>query len=336
MTQPQTSTYAAPTILERVASLSAWAMAAGIFLSIGWIALSPEDPLGPLSVFTGRGGLFMLAQAAALAGVVAGLATLLAGRQLADAGVFATALGLSLVSFRGATAEYFFKNAVEDPGSVERAVAMRFALESLGWFGVVAVSIAVSMLVSEFCLGLSRSSGGGGAIGGHAPCCLAGADLPMSWFGKSQQDANRTPWPDGWKHVLVSAGVTLVAFMILSAGLSDRTVRHGQACFVVAASVYVGSYFGFRLFPVRSALWPILSVIVVALLGLFWAILRPATGIHPPLVSSSQFTRILPIQFVAVGTASAVVAFWHNCVPVSQVSEVAPKKSQPMYSAKKR
>ena len=92
------------TLLDKTVTLGSWVLAGAIFLSVGWLAMKPEDPLGAVTVLTRDGGLLVLLQAGALAGVAAAIATVIAGRYLADVGTFAAAVGLAAVSLRGGTA----------------------------------------------------------------------------------------------------------------------------------------------------------------------------------------------------------------------------------------
>ncbi len=310
-----------PTFLDRVAVLSSWVLAVAVFLTVGWLAMAPDDPMGPLSVYARGGGTMMLVQAAALAGVVAGLATVVAGRQLTDAGVFATALGLVVVSLRANTASSFLVEAAGEATSLERALAGRFALEAVGWWVVMLVSIVSSAFVMRWCFGSATAAEGDkGRAESFVLPALAGTELPWlaPHFGDRGAVEERTPVSDGWKHAVIAAGIALVAFAILSEGLSQRSVQHGQACFVVGASVFAGVWVGYRFIPVRTAMWPIASVLAFAILGYLWAALRPSSGLRPPQVPLSQFTRILPIQFIAVGTAAALVSFWYLYIPVAE------------------
>ena len=111
-------------------------------------------------------------------------------------------------------------------------------------------------------------------------------------------------------------GITLLTFRVLSGGLSTRSVQHGQSCFMVAVSVCFGSYVAYWLVPVRSALWAILSVPFLAVGGYAWARLSPSPGGLPAGVPASAFLRVLPIQYISVGTAAAVAMFWYLHRPV--------------------
>jgi hypothetical protein len=107
---------------------------------------------------------------------------------------------------------------------------------------------------------------------------------------------------------------------VLSFGLASRNIRHGQVCFVVAASVCIGTYVAHRTNPVRSAFWSILAVGILSVVGYAWASVRPETPQLPPNIPSSHFLRILPIQFVSVGTAAAIAMFWYTAPAVASTA----------------
>ena len=298
--------------LDRAATFASCALAGGLFLTVGWFAMEPDDPLGAVSFLTRSGRAMMLIQAAALCGVTGALATLLASRRLADIGTFAAALGLALVSLRGATAEYLLVQNAEVSSTFERGLALKFALEAVTWFIVVIVAVGVSALVMRWCFG--RPDDG---LPAPPARVMAGYDIPRlsaRCFGIRLNQ--QTIKADGIRHTLIAVGVGLAGMTALSTGLSHRSIQHGQVCFVIAAAVFIGTYAACRLVPVRSALWSIISVGLLALVGYLWAAVRPAVAGLPPTIPSSHFMRALPIQFISVGTAAALAAFWDVCMPM--------------------
>ncbi len=305
-----------PSMLEKVAAFASWVLAGAIFLTVGWMAMEPDDPLGSVSALARADGMLMLIQAAVLAAVCGGLATVIAGRRMADVGTLAAALGLALVSLRGASAEYLLVQGAEKSDSFERGLALSFVLESLGWFLVIIVTIGVSALVTRWCFGNARSEqrGDRGTMAAPTPAGFDGLSFSVRCFGVSAED--QTVRADGVKHMLIATVVGLAATMLLSAGLSTRSIQHGQVIFVVAAAMFVATYVAYHFVPVRSALWSVLAVGLVAIIGYFWGVLRPSVSGLPPSIPSTHFMRILPIQFISVGTVAALAAFWNAYVPV--------------------
>lgn len=275
------------TLLDKLAVWSSWGVAAALFYNLGWMALAPSDPLGAVSLFArgpGAPGWAILLQAAGLAAVTAAIAAVLSGRQLAYAGPFAAALGLGVVALRGESAEYLLLAATGSSESPGKAIAAKLALESVGWLFVILVALAVSGIVTRWCFGRPHDT-----------------------------QHERTPAPrtiDGPYFTLIATAASLFAFNILTTGLDRRAIQHGQVCFVVAASVWLGCFLAHRMVAVRSVLWSIFSVALLAVVGYLWAGARSPDPNLPPSVPTSHFLRVLPIQFIAVGAAAAIAAYW--------------------------
>ena len=319
-------------LMDRVATLCAWALAAALFMTVGWDAMAPDDPLGAVSVLSRHGGWMMIVQAAAIAAVASGLASLIAGRKLTDVGTFAVALGVAMVSLRGSTAESLLVAGADATGASERGLAASFVIETLGWSLVVVVSLLASAVVMRWCFGWpTRADGDACDLVRIASRSLAGYDTPVPALRRLGLASEKsTPPLEGVRHIAVATIVGLAVITLLSLSLSKRSIQHGQVCFVVGAGVAVATDVAFRFAPVRSTLWSILSVMVMAIVGYVWSSVRPASAAPLPNLPVSQFMRILPIQFIAVGTAAAIMTFWYVHPPeVLAATEADRKKGGP-------
>jgi hypothetical protein len=265
------------TLVDRAAVWASWAMAGAIFLTIGWFAMAPDDPRGAVSVLARHAPLAMLVQAAGLAGITAALATVLAGRRRPHVGTFAAGIGLAAVSLRGESAVYLLLLQPDPSAASQGALAGKLMIESGAWFLVLLTAGAVSTWVTR-------------------------------WL-----DAGRPPMSlrHDWQHAILAAGVGVAVFYALGGGVTGRAIQHGQACFLVAASVCIAAYVAHRLAPARSPIAPMAAVGLMGLSGYAWAWLRPGSGGLPANVPASPFLRVLPVQFMAVGIASAVAMYWH-------------------------
>ncbi len=304
-------------LLDRAMVWSSWLLAGVLFLTVGWSAMKPDDPVGAVSLLTRSGAIVMLIQATALAAVAAALATLLAGRKLADVGTFSAALGLAAVSLRGGTVQHLLMQRSDGMDAPPQSLAILFALEAVAWFTVLVITVGVSGWLVRWCLTAGGRSEESRADTASLPArTMSALDIPgigVGFFG--QMRGCQTSLGMGVGHTLLTTFFGLAAFYVLSTGTASRTIQHGQECFVVTAAVWAGCYAAHRLRPVRSALWSILAVGMMAVAGYVWSSLGPGSAGTPITVPGSPFMRILPIQFVSVGTAAAVVMFWHMYVP---------------------
>lgn len=304
-------------LLDKTIAFVSWALAGAIFLTVGWLAMEPDDPLGAVSLLTRSGTVGMLVQVIALVGVAAAMATVVAGRLLADVGTFAIAVGLAAVSLRGGTAEALLVDCADLSPGLHRWLAVKLACESVVWLVVILVAVGVSALVIHWCSSrVEDADGERTCLRAALAGALAAHDLPTIGgraFGVSADQ--QTALSDGIKHAVITAGAGLAAIGVLSSGLSSRSIQHGQTCFVVTAGVCIASYIAYRIVPVRSALWSILGVGLIAVVAYLWASIRPAESGLPANIPSSHFLRVLPVQYISVGTAAAVAMFWYMYTP---------------------
>jgi hypothetical protein len=293
------------TLLQRTAVLASWAVAGALFLTVGRMAMAPDDPQAAVSLLTRHGAASMILQTALLAGVVSGIATVLAGRFLPDIGVLAAAAGMTVVALRGATSTNLLLLTAEGSSATTGWLAARLAGESAGWFLVILAAMFVSAMVGRWLIGEGATNEEALA---EKPL-LAVSDVPFQGF-RSLRPAGKTPADGGLKHTTILSISALIVLWILSESLDGRSVRHGQACFNLTVSICIGSYFAWRFSPVRSALWAILAVPLIAISSYILAALSPADPTLPASIPESHFLRILPIQYIGVGTVAAVATFW--------------------------
>lgn len=306
-------------LIDRFVTLLSWGVGGAIFLTIGWSAMAPSDPLAPVSVMSRSNGPAMVLQAAGLAAVCAALATILAGRKLIDVGTFAVALGLSLVSLRGGTVSTMLHQHAAADRSFEHALAWSFVVEAVAWSIVMVVAMLASAAIMSWVFAKpeteSKSVKKASHAGGYANA-PAGLDFPWlssMCFGGAAREC--TAPVEGLKHAVVCASVGLVALSAFSASLTSRSIEHGQVCFLIAVTVFIASSVAHRVVPVRSVCWSIVGVMLMAVSAYVWAALRPPLTSLPPYVPSSHFLRILPLQFVSVGVAASIAAVWYSVAP---------------------
>ncbi len=326
-----------PTLRDRAATLLSWVLAGALFLSVGWMAISPDDPAGAVSLLTRTGAAFSVLQLAGIAAVTAGLATVLSGRRRPDVGVVATSIGLGLLSIQGDTSAYFFLSQSAGIPTDPAQLARRFAGESVVWMGVLGVAMMVSGFVAKWVpttRQTCREEPDGDSAGDVQRS--AASDIP-GLQSMSQADAGLGPTPlgDGIKHTLIAAGIALVAYQVLSTGLQHRAIRHGQVCFAAAASFWLATRFAFQLVPVRSALWSLLAVGVAAVAAYLWASVRLGPTQWPSAVPGNHFLRSLPMQFVFFGAAAATMKSW-SASPPRAAPNAAPERPPTKSKARER
>lgn len=317
MSAPDSSMVDRPQLgsLAKSAVLLSWVLAGAMFLSVGWMAMAPDDPLGAVSLLARRPAAEMFLLSLLLACATAAVASAIAGRWAADVGSFTAALGFMAVSLRGGTAQHLLTYRGRASGSME-ILPLWLMVESVAWFIILLATLLVSAVTMRWLRGL---------FGPAPPATVpdlpqwlpTAADLPHlgSHLTGNASDACTDP-RGGLRHLIVFTGIALITIAALSSGGSNRGVEHGQVCFVLAAATCLAAVVAHRYTPVRSSFWTLVGVLAVALLGLLWSwgrlLLMKEAALTPP----GAFLRILPIQYIAVGAASALAMQWYILPPL--------------------
>ncbi|MFH0983432.1 MAG: hypothetical protein V2A79_18085 [Planctomycetota bacterium] len=294
--------------IDRLVALIAWGLAIALFFKVGWRALEPADPQGAVSMLTCRHPWPMVAQMAALGTVVAGLATLLIGRKLADAGAFATCLGLAVANLRADTLGSILISVADRGTGPGPNLAASFLVEALVWFGVVVLALVVSGLVFRWCFGRPPTSGV------SALSAMAATELPMiSALLRAEGDGRRVGerrtalW-----HLLFTAIVAFGLIGILATGSPAPPIEHGQVYFSITAAFCIAAYFAHGRFPVRTPLWSCLAVPLVSIAAYLWVTIVDSSkaAALPASIPHSAYLRALPLEYVTLGTLGSILAFW--------------------------
>jgi hypothetical protein len=302
---------------QMLISLASWIMAGAVFLTLGWSAMKPEDPEAAVSLLAHADPWVMFGKVLALAAATSAVCTLLAGRFLRDVGVFATTVALAVVSVQGGTTSSFLWAQTTGGTPETWALAVLFVLEAVAWWAMILVCLCVTAWVARWVSeGSHEVEGSEGIAAGDNERLWAAHDLPkVGALLASKSSIHPTPLIGGLKHAALAAGVAIAFAALLSTGLQTRVIRHGQACFVVAAAVWLGTTLAHRNLPVRSSLWSIVGVLVFAGTAFLWSAFQGPTEGSPVGIPPSHFLRVLPIQYVCVGTAVAIATSWYAHAP---------------------
>jgi hypothetical protein len=294
---------------DKALALAAWVLAAGIFGSVGWMAIEPYDPLGAVSLVTRADALTMIVSVLALSAIVSGLATAIVGYRLPDAGAFAAAFGLAVANLRGQTASYLLISVAGPDAAARSGLAWKLAFEGLLWFAAIASAAIVGGVVHRWMTGDRVAPG----KTKYDETTLAEAATLVPFLDPLRQADDDRSWFDGLKVTLLSLVAAALIFRILVTGSPWRSIQHGQAYFALFAAFYFGGAIAYRYWQVRSALWGCLAPPLLCFLGYaFAALSSPPKGPYGEVASvpPSSFFRASPIEYVCVGTVAAVAAFW--------------------------
>ncbi len=316
---------------DKLLVIAALGIAVALFLSIGWLAIAPADPYGATSLVTHRQPIVLIIQVTLLAGVTATVATVIIGTKLPDVGVFATALGMALVSQKGATAAYLLVTVAQGNRSRERVLAVELAGEAIVWFLVLVVAMIISALVLRWCYGTSRRIEGGQVTPrGVTVDDMSAAEIPG--LSRSLATGARTESPlIALRYAGGTAVIGLAIFALLISGSAPRSILHGQAFFATFAAFYIATWIMKSTFGARTPLWGLLAVVAVCVIGFIWTIFVSGAAVpyaHLANIPPSRFLRALPLTFVSVGALGALLAHWTVADPAPKTPEPQPPRKR--------
>ncbi len=296
------------TISDRLRLHAAWGVAAVVFWTFGWFALQPWDPRGPVSMLAVERATLSMIEIAALAAVMAAVATVIAGRVFADIGVAAVGIAIAIVSLRGGPTTTLLVQAESLP-----SLCLALAAEGVFWFLAMTAAVVASAFVMRWVLGEAdegRPDESNGVtlrdtIASEIPfvrCMLSGLSCPRF---------TRAELINGLLHAGITAFIALALILIFAAGGPEQDIRNGQSCFAVAAAFYIAAGRAQIMFPARTAFWSFASVVIVCVAAYVWAMVMSLQA-NPtlPTIPTSGFLRVLPVTYVAVGAAGVVMARW--------------------------
>lgn len=280
------------TLIRQIRLLSGLAVAAAIFWYVGPWALGHVDPGGPISLIDVPSGLITMAELLGLAIVSSGLAVAIAGAGSAARGPLAVAVGLATLAARGAQMDKLILHRVSIAASSVAAgqtgslpdpyPTWGLAAETWLWLGLIAVGYVAGRWVD-------------------------------GWFETRPAESR----PVGPTDLRQSAGAiaisTVVAWLVISfaIGRENAPILRGQVYFAVALGFVTAALVAHACFDLRSNLWALLCVGIVATVA--YVVGAPSSAAVAQSVKTGSYlvlrpmTRPLPIEYAALGAIGALI-----------------------------
>jgi len=264
---------------------------AGLFHSVGWMVVRPVDPFGAVSLLNTASPVIAVAELCGLAAVVAGLATVLLRGRLPHAGTFVVAVGLAVMAARGSSADYMVR--FPPAGTSRSALFTLLAAEVVAWAVVVAVAVAAARTVD-------------------------------TWLGPADPRRDTQPADaQGRKKRIRGGGLLCLLLCTVCGALLVRTtggslvtaVHKGQVYFSLAAGFYLAALLGVLVSRTRPAVWPLLAVLIVSLLGYLAGGQWPTPAVADDYrqlahIMPNFVCRAMPIEYLSAGVAGAIAGTW--------------------------
>ncbi len=260
----------------RLLLAAAAAVAAFLFwLAAGWLGV-PHFRGYEASLLTQPSAVVGLATTAILIVASTAIGSLIAGSVRFDAGLFAAALGMTVLTLRGGPSRYVVQTFDTPAGYLILAVEtiLIFAFIGLAWYGLWVL---------------------------HRRGQLLG-DVSRDGIADAQTTLGDKMFAAATQAVVTGIVVTLLA----------RTDEKKQVLAAVGIASLVGAMAAYALAPVQRSIWYWGGVMAVAVFGYATASIGGTDGPwhDGPSGTLAGLARPLPLDYASVGTAGAILGYW--------------------------
>lgn len=265
---------------DQIRVTSALALAGALFWTVGWAAVQPMDPRGPLTLLASTRPMTTLVYMAVLSVAAAGLSVLVAGRPHVNLGGIAVGVGLAALNLHGAEADKLGGYVRADTGPTWPMLSLM--LELWLWTAIVGLGHAAG----RWCHGWMYDGGEparGGKVGDGALMSV----LPA---------------------ILLAALTGYLVLPYLMGPARDEVLKF-QIYFALGGSLLIGSMIGQFLFRPGVSWWPLVAVGIVGTAAyLVGSPTLPADGSEYLTLRylPGVIARPLPIEFAAMGAVGGI------------------------------
>ncbi len=270
-----------------------------LFASIGMTILSPWDPAGAISLWVvamtgGTEELFLLRFIGLLL-VVGVFASIIMDARLPLFGVFAACIGVGIPIIKTASMDYVMVlmqvgKEFEHP----QDLWISMILETLGWTLALAILVGGTIATERW---LKRSN----ANETESPETKTTKSKPLS-------EPMKKTWIRSLGALLITVVLTLFLIVFFAA---DQ--RKGQVIFAVVAGFFLAALAAEQITENDHPLWQVVAVPIVAIIAYAYTYMNPERppGLEAILhIAPNNLARILPIEYIFIGTIGAVFGTW--------------------------
>lgn len=301
-------------LIEKLQATLICGVLLAVAVVLGWRVIGPTDPLAAVTIVGHANPIVAMAALVCFVAIGSSVATLAMRGRLTDFGVFAVGVALTGLARHGGDLTSLLQYEAQSADG-RAGVFGWLALDVLLWTVVPVVSLA-ACAVTEAWSGIT----GPADLKPDDKPAKAQNNIMSRWLTRM---ATRTGTSVDWKTELRHGGITfvvtaVVAMMVirLASGHTDAPVNPGQVCFAIFLGFWLGALVSSQFARPALGVWPCLAVPVVAAAGHLLAMARP--DLSGPLVRYSEIAIIapnalargLPVDYLALGPAAAVLGTW--------------------------
>ena len=289
--------------IERTRAVVACGVAWLLLGTLGWQMAKPLDP--QMAVTLTASGRAILAAGPALlilAVVAAAIGTAIIGKRLPEAGALSAAIGLAGMSLRGGSMQAMLAYYADQSVSARRGLMIAMLIDTLLWTAIMAAAWVSTMTVRRWLW----------------PELVAESEVPTPKAAKNPPPAP-SAFARGWPALTVTVVVATIVIWLTVARTPVANIARGQVIASVGGGLFLGAMAARYFTGNNDSIWYALAVPVVAVIGYvlghFSADMNWAHDAYKPYAwlattPPHQLARPLPIEYICVGLAGALIGFW--------------------------
>lgn len=288
---------------ERTRILVACVVAVLLLTSVGWMVVRPVDPAMAVTFMHGERSVLAVWPAVLVLTLVAGtVGTVIAGPRLPEAGALAAGVGLAGLALRGGSMESLLGYSAGPSAEGRRALMVAMGFDALLWGLILLATWFAVMFVYRW-------------------LWPAGDDETLRADDDEEATMRivRVPAAIGWPAFAVTTVVGMFVIYLTIARSPVAPISRGQVIASVFGAMYLGAMAARYFTGIHDARWYMLAPLATSLVGylvgylqanLGWA--KGATAVYALLATTPPhpLMRPLPIEYLAVGLAGAIVGYW--------------------------
>lgn len=283
-------------LVDRARIALACGVAILMMYGVGWSVAQPLDSLlGLTFVHNGRAFLPIWLMMMVLAAVTAAISTVVAGKRLPEAGLFATGIGMTIMALRGGSMQMILAYCASPEETSRRALMYSLGRDCVLWAAVMAVAWAASGIVHRWLWPDDETD--------------------------STEKLRKSASPQ--MGAAAMASTVIVALIVIWLTISRTPVAQGargQVIASVAAGLFLGAMAGRTVTGVDNVRWYLGGVALVGLTAYLVGYLEADMGwaksgayrsfAELAMTPPHDLVRPLPIEYIAVGVPAVLAGFW--------------------------
>jgi len=269
------------------------AISLALFGSIGMNVLRPWDPFGAISLLLVESKTMLMLRLIGMLIACGILSTIIVSARLPFFGVFSASVGIAWPIIKTAGMDYLMvRLQVGKEFENSQILWAYLAFETILWSIVLFILLAATLIIEN-------------------------------WLNKNSEDEKSSQYQITIKAIfakenifngIISTISTAIFGTILIAILAASQSK-GQIVFATFTGMLLAAMISEQISPTNHPIWQVLAVPMVALIAYGYTWINPdrPPGFEAVLhIAPNNLARVLPIEYIFIGTAGAVMGVWYS------------------------